>query len=194
MHLSVELFREIWQSNRKPLILIAALLIVNLTTYVLLQQFFIPRVVDREERFISRQAEARQLLRQAGGNAETPEQLFAQARRDIAEFQNIVPELSEFTGLVDELLMLAYRSQLNIDQISYTHKAAEKVDLLQYDLSFAVNGQYAQLKKFIHALEQSPRIMSIRQIALSSSDELGQAVVSLRLKLETVFQVEARES
>ena len=193
MRFSAELFREIWQSNRKPLILIAALLIVNILVYLLLQQLFVPRVIDREERFISRQAEARQLLRQAGANANSPEQLFAQARRDIAEFQKIVPDLSEFTGLIDELLMLAYRSQLNIDQISYAHKESEKVDLLQYDLSFSVNGQYGQLKKFIHSLEQSPRIMSIQQIALSSSDQVGQAIVSLKLKLETVFQAEARE-
>jgi type IV pilus assembly protein PilO len=190
----VYLFREIWHIHRKLLFLISALLVCNVLFYVVLQQFFVPRVVEREQSFIRKQSEARQLLRQSGGFADTPGQLFNQAQRDIAEFFKVIPEHRDFTGLIDELLMLAYRADLTIAQISYNPKVLKKVDLLQYELSFTVNGRYEQVKKFIHSLEQSPRIMGIQQINLSSVGEAGQAEVGVRLNLETVFHSEARES
>lgn len=193
MH-AAELIREIWQTHRKLLFLLAALLVSNLILYIALQQFFVPMVEDREHLFINRQAEARQLLKQAGGYADTPEQRLVLARQDIVEFLKIIPEHTEFTGLLNELMVLAYRADLNIDQISYSHKQSKNLDLLYYDLSFNVNGRYEQLKQFIHSLEQSPRIMAIQQIGLSSRDAEGSVEVSLRLKLETVFHAEAPQS
>lgn len=185
---AVELIRDIWQVHRKLLLLSCVLLACNLLWYLVLQQLLVPRVLEREQLFMNRQVEARQLLRQSGGLAETPEQLFVQAQRDVAEFHQIIPEHRDFTGLIDELLVLAYRADLAIDQIAYKQDMAKNVDLLKYELSFTVQGRYEQLKKFIHSLEQSPRIMAVSQIALSSLDGEGPATVGLRLKLETVFQ------
>lgn len=190
MH-TAELLQAIWRTHRNLLILVGALLFFNLALYLVLQQFVVPRVEQREQDFIGRQAEARQLVRRSGGYADTPEQHYVKTMRDIAEFRRIVPQHYDFTGLIDELMVLAYRADLNIDQISYDQENLEKLDLLQYELAFTVTGPYAQIKQFIHALEQSPRLMGIRQIALNSKVDDGSTRVTLRLMLETVFIAEA---
>ena len=185
------LFGDLWQRQRRLLLAVGILLVVNLGLFVLLQQFLVPRVVEREQRFILRQDQARQLVRESGGFADTPEQHFVRARQDIARFQSIVPGHEEFTGLIDELLVLAYRADLSIRQIVYDTRDLPEVDLRQYDLSFSVSGSYENLKQFIHALEQSPRIMAIRQIELNTLDRENAEDGSLRLKLQTVFRLEA---
>jgi len=185
------LLRELWQRQRHWLLAVGILLTVNLGLFVVLQQFLVPRVVEREQRFIQRQDQARQLLRESGGFADTPEQHFVRVRQDIARFQSIVPKHEEFTGLIDELLVLAYRADLNIRQIVYDTEDLAEVDLRQYDLSFSVTGSYENLKQFIHALEQSPRIMAIRQIELNTLDRENAEDGSLRLILQTVFRFEA---
>jgi len=87
---AAELIREIWQIHRRLLFLLAVLLVANLMLYIALKQFFVPMVEARENLFIDRQAEARQLLKQAGGFADTPEQRLALARKDVAEFRKII--------------------------------------------------------------------------------------------------------
>jgi type IV pilus assembly protein PilO len=64
---------------------------------------------------------------------------------------------------------------------------------LQYDLDFAVSGGYEQLKRFIHLLENSPRILIIHQIALAGSEGAGSGKpgVQLQIHLTTFFQEEA---
>lgn len=185
------LIRELWQGQWRWLLAVGLLLVINLSFYVVLQQFLVPRVVEREQRFIQRQDQARQLLREAEGIADTPERHYLRVRQDIEQFRTIIPEYEDFTGLIDELLVHAARSHLTIRQISYTTEALPSVALRQYDLAFTVNGRYENLKQFIHALEQSPRIMAIRQIALDTRDQASGQGVSLRLSLQTLFQLEA---
>lgn len=188
------MIRELWQGQRRWLLVVGLLLVINLSFYVVLQQFLVPKVIEREQRFFQRQDQARQLLRESGGLADTPEQHYVKSRQDIARFQSIVPPYDDFTGLIDELLVLAYRSNLNIRQITYDTEELQSVSLRQYDLAFTVNGSFANLKQFIHALEQSPRIMAIRQIALNTSDQASGQDVSLRLNLQTLFQLEADQA
>jgi len=102
-----------------------------------------------------------------------------------------VPDYQEFTGLIDELLVLSSRARLNITQISYRSEMLKEAPLLQYSLDFTVTGDYEQLKKFIFALEQSVRLITIKQISLQSAEETG---VNLRLGLETFFRTGAGQS
>lgn len=185
---------ELWQGQRRWLVAVGLLLVVNLSLYALLQQFLVPRVAEREQRFIQRQDQARQLLHEADGMADTPERHYLRTRQDIERFLSIVPDYEEFTGLIDELLVLAYRSDLTIRQITYATEELQSVALRQYNLAFTVNGSYENLKQFIHALEQSPRIMAIEQIALNTRDRDSGQEVSLRLSLQTVFRLEANKA
>lgn len=186
-----ETFEQLWSSQRSLLTLLGVLLVLNLLLFALLEQFLVPRVAEQEYRFLQRQAEVRQLMHKQSGAAGTPEQLFVLANQDILRFQQAVPDYQEFTGLIEELLVLSSRARLNITQISYSTEELKKSPLLKFNLKFNVVGDYGQIKRFIHSLEQSVRLITIQQINLKSADDQG---VNLGLSLETFFRPGSRAS
>lgn len=187
----LELLRQLWQSQRGTLLLLAGLLALNVLAFGVLEKLVAPRLAEEESRFLQRQAEVRQLLHNQGGVARTPEQQYVLASQDLSRFRQTLPDYQEFTGLIEDLLVHANRARLNIDQISYAADDLPGAQLMKFSLTFDVAGEYAQLKKFIHALEQSQRLMVIRQISLRSADGDD---VSLRLNLETFFLPGGRQS
>jgi len=186
-----ELLEQLWKTQRSLLILIGVLLVSNLLLVALLDQWLVPKVTEQESRFLQRQTEVRQMMRNQGSAAITPEQLYLLASQDVVKFQQAVPDYQEFTGLIEELLILSSHAHLNITQINYTSEELKQSPLLKFSLSFNVAGDYEQVKKFIHSLEQSVRLITIKQISLQSSDNDG---VKLRLNLETFFRPGSRES
>lgn len=186
-----ELTGQLWQSHRSALILLSLLLILNLLLYVALVQFVTPRIAEQESTFLKRQTEVRQLLRNQGGATNNPEQVYLAAIQDLAKFRQSIPDYREFTGLIEELLVLSGRARLNITQIGYSSTQLEESALLKFDLDFNVAGDYDQIKRFIHSLEQSTRLIAIKQIDLQSADGEG---VKLRLNLETYFRPGGRDT
>ncbi len=186
-----ELAGQLWRSYRNSLVLLGVLLIINLLLIVALEQFIVPRVAEQESTFLKRQTEVRQLLRNQGGATNTPEQAYLMAAQDLVKFHQSIPDYLEFTGLIEELLVLSSRARLNITRISYSSVQLKESELLQLELNFNVAGDYAQIKRFIHSLEQSTRLISIKQIGLQGEDDKG---VNLRLKLETYFRSGGRDT
>ena len=186
-----ELLKLLWDTHRGSLLLRGVLLGLNILLFVALGQFIVPKVVEEETRYLKRQTEVRQILRNKGGNAETPEQLYVLADQDFSRFEQAIPEYLEFTALIEEILVLSTRADLNITQIRYSSENFKKVPLLKFSLNFNVAGNYEQVKKFIHSLEQSSRLISIKQINLQSVEDNS---VKLGLNLETLFRPGSRES
>lgn len=183
-----ELLRYFWLDRRVALFVLAGLILGNLALYVVLQQYLAPKVFEREQYFIQRQADVRQMLRKRGGLVDTPEQQFMNARKDLKAFGDEIPPYEEFTAVIEELLVLANRSGLDLSKIAYQQKKDEDLGYLRFGLSFSVIGSYGQIKAFIHAIEKSSRIILIEQIALQSKAVDGVQEVTLRLKLETYFR------
>ena len=186
-----ELLELLWRTHRGSLLLLGTLLALNVLLFVALNQFIVPNVVEEETRYLKRQAEVRQLLRNQGGNAETPEQLYVLASQDVSKFEQSIPEYRDFTALIEELLVLSNHARLNLTQIRYSSEGFKKSPLLKFSLNFNVAGNYEQVKKFIHSLEQSSRLISIKKISLQNVE--GNAV-QLGLSLETLFRSGGRES
>lgn len=184
------LAEHIRMSHRPLFVLLIVLLLSNLLLFAALDQYIVPQVAEQEGRFLQRQNEVRQLLHNQSGVARAPEQHYVQASHDLSQFYEAIPEYQEFTSLIEELLVLSNRAQLDIAQISYASAELKELPLLKFNLSFNVAGEYAQLKKFIHSLEQSSRLVTIKQIGLAGTDEDG---VNLRLNLETFFRPGSRE-
>jgi type IV pilus assembly protein PilO len=164
---------------------------LNLLLFSVLELFVAPRVAERKSHFLQRQAEVRQLLRNQGGAANTPEQAYVMAAGDLEKFQQTIPDYQEFTGLVEELLVLSSATGLNITTIGYNPVQLEESGLLKLELNFNLSGEYNQIKRFIHSLEQSPRLIAIKQIGLQGADDRG---VNLRLNLETFFRSGGRDT
>ncbi|MDT8440999.1 MAG: type 4a pilus biogenesis protein PilO [Desulfuromonadales bacterium] len=183
-----QLLLHLWQAHKTMLVLLGMLLLANLGLYLALERLLVPELSELESQYIRRQAEVRQLLRHQTGQAESPQQQYLLASQDLDTFYRSIPRYTAFTALVDELVTLSGRAGLEITQINYQPERDRQGELLRYDLAFNVSGRYEQLKKFIHALEQSGRLLVIRSIGLQGSDE---GSVNLRLSLETYFRPEA---
>ena len=186
-----ELAGQLWKAHRSPLLLLGILLIVNLALFAALEQFVAPRVAEQESTFLKRQAEVRQLLRTRGGATNTPEQAYLMAAQDLSKFRQAIPDYKEFTGLIEDLLVLSNSARLNITKIAYNSMQLKESELLKLELNFNVAGDYDQIKRFIHSLEQSTRLIAIKQISLQGASDKG---VNLRLKLETYFRTGGRDT
>ena len=186
-----EMTGQLWGSHRRSLLLLGVLLVLNLLLYATIEQFVAPRVAEQKSHFLKRQAEVRQLLRNQGGATNTPEQAYLMAVEDLTKFRQIIPDYQEFTGLIEELLVLSNNAGLNITRIGYNSVQLEESELMQLDLKFNVAGDYDQIKRFIHSLEQSTRLIAIKQVGLQSANDEG---VNLRLNLETYFRTGGRDT
>jgi len=184
---SRDLFQQFWDAHRGTLVALVVLLVLNLVLIATLNSYLLPRVAEEEDHFVKRQIEVRNILRKQGGQVKTPEHQFVIAQQDLGEFWEVVPDYESFTDLISELERLSKSAQLELTQVSYKAESITQNSLLRFDLNFNLTGEYEQLKKFIHSLEQSRRLITIREVSLRSAE---QGVVSLRLKMETYFHPE----
>jgi type IV pilus assembly protein PilO len=180
-----DFFRQLWGGHRLAVIGIGLLLLGNVALGMALQQYLVPTVNDREQQLISRQSE----LRGGAFSGDSPAQLYARGEKDLVAFREKIPPYREFTGLLMELQSLAAEAGLELFQISYGRDREKDGALLRYQLSFTLEGQYKDIKQFIHLLEQSPRLIILSQVGLQGvgKDALDTGV-RLQLSLETFFQ------
>lgn len=181
------LLKEIWSSQRRACLILGWLVVLNLVVFMALQWWGVPLVAERENQFIQRQAVLRQSVQQHSG-IEAPGAAFDRAQKELTRFYKQVPRYTEFTGLIDELMTLAAMSKLELNAIRYTSKPLDSLPLVQYGVTFTVTGSYDQVKRLVHALEQSPRVMALKDIGLQYTDSERRSGVSLRLSLETYFR------
>lgn len=179
----VEFLRQLWSGHRVLLVVLGVLLFANVALALFLQHYFVPMVNEREQQLIRSQAELR-----GGGTGDSPAQLFAQGQKDLGTFREKIPPHREFTKLIVDLQGMSDEAGLDLSRISYQHKEEKDGDLLRYSLSFTLIGSYRDIKMFIHALEQSPRLITIGQIGLQGVGVDSDTDVRLQLNLETFFR------
>ncbi len=179
-----------WRFNRKYPLTILGLLGLNLMVYLLMAQVVTPWVGGLERRYIEQQAQVRQAQQGLAALA-TPQSIFRRGQVDLESFREQVAPRSDFPALMSDLYLLARQSGLEIDRINYDPKLESEADLLRQGLVFSVAGDYGQLKKFVHDLEQSPRLIVIEEIALTTAESAeGRSSVLLRLRLATYFKAD----
>ncbi|NJC88753.1 MAG: hypothetical protein FIB02_09570 [Desulfuromonas sp.] len=180
----IEFLRQLWFGHRVLLSAVGLILLANIALGLTLQQYLVPTVNEREQQLIQQQAE----LRGGSVTGDSPAQLFAQGEKDLGAFRAKIPTHREFTGLIVELQNLADEAGLDLAQINYNHEQEKDSDLLRYTLTFTLEGSYNAVKQFVHALEQSPRLISIKQIGLQGVGQESGTDVRLQLSLETFFR------
>lgn len=180
----IDFLRQLWSGHRVLVSIVSLLLLANLALGVVLQQYLAPTVSEREQQLLQRQAG----LRSGGAAGDSPAQLFARGQQDLAAFREKIPTHQEFTGLIVELQKLADEAGLDLTQISYQNDREKNGDLLRYTLTFTVGGSYRDIKQFIHSLEQSPRLIALRELGLQGVGLEGDTDVRLQLSLETFFR------
>jgi Tfp pilus assembly protein PilO len=180
-----DFLRQLWSGHRLLVAVTGLLLVMNLVLALILNLYLVPTVNGREQQLRQRQSEWR------GGavSDESPAQLLADGERDLGIFAEKIPPYREFTGLIVELQEMADGAGLELGQVSYKNDRQKDSDLLRYTLTFTVAGAYRDIKQFVHALEQSPRLLILREIGLQGVGENDQETdVRLQLSLETFFR------
>lgn len=178
-----------WKLNRWLPLTIGTLLLLNLGCYLIVDLWVTPEVNQLESRYIELQTQTRK-LQQEQAAADNPRAVFARGTADLASFRQRVPEKKEFTRLIGEVFDMAQQTGLNIHQVTYQPNLLVKQNLLEYVLSFSVEGEYSQLKRFISLLESSERLIAIESLGLASGSDSGEKI-GLQLRLATYFQMES---
>lgn len=183
---AVEFFRQLWAGQRIVVLALLLLLGANLVVGLVAGFSLAPRVTEREVQLQQQNAELRG--EQTGG--ESPAQLHADGERDLAVFRERIPPYRNFTALLAELEEMAGEAGLEVGQVAYKNEPVKELDLLRYTLDFTLDGSYRSVKQFIHALEQSPRLVILRRVSLQEveGEEGGENQVRLQLSLETFFR------
>ncbi len=185
------LITTIWQPNKGKLIAVGVLLFL-MSSMLVVQQWVTEPNLDAlliEQTRLQQNVRQRQL---EATNRGVPVSVAEQMATNLQKFDDLIPLQSDFSDFIGELYDYAQQTQLAIHQISYNSEyekdSANK--LLRYGLNFSVNGDYAQVKKFIHLLENAPRILLIDKISMSGSGTKKGALnkVDLQIELATYFQ------
>lgn len=93
---------------------------------------------------------------------------------------------------VEEIHQVCRKAGVQAHQISYSAKKMAKVPLTEMTITFAVDGDYATLRRLLQGFEQDPRWLVVRQVALSrKSETVGEGNVSLTLA--TYFYQSAKD-
>ena len=182
------IFLAVWRVNQKIPVVLIILSLLNIVVFFYLTVFMEKNAEDLELQFINQQSEVRK-AEQGGDSAESPLVVYARGIKDLQRFRAAIPFKNELTGLVGEIFTLAESVGLQIDRISYNPKHQDEMQLLQYNLDFVVTGDYGQIKKFTHKIEQSSRLVTIVGMGLNRASKGNE--VNLKLKLSTYFRTDA---
>ncbi|PLX91108.1 MAG: hypothetical protein C0619_08200 [Desulfuromonas sp.] len=186
------MFNILWQQNRVMSLFVLLLLFANLGAFLLQNQLFEKQLQETRSEVRERQHALRNLKQQKEAGS-MPVSAITQVDNQLAAFQKLIPPASELSAFIKELFTYADSAKLEIKQINYQPAWDEEFALLSYNLQFSVNGEYRQLKKFIHLLEGAERILVISDISLSGGEGRKEknAEVSLRIQMKTFFRGEA---
>jgi Tfp pilus assembly protein PilO len=189
MNRNFPLIAAAWEHNRTRMMVIIGLLVCVSGAFVAQHWVAEPRLLALR----TEQARLQQHVRQRQmefNNSGIPVSVAERLEKNLQEFNRLIPEPSDFSVFLGDLFDWSQQAGLEIRQINFQPEVEKESGFLRYGLSFSVEGNYAQVKHFIHLLENARRILLVEQIALSGSATTGNGNhnVALRIKLATYFQ------
>lgn len=87
-----------------------------------------------------------------------------------------------------ELAGLAVRFSVNMEQVQYQNDILEDEGLERFAMTLPLQGGYANLRKFIHAVEGSKELIVLERVALAEGEE-GGVMLTLNITLATYFDL-----
>ncbi|MCW8894134.1 MAG: type 4a pilus biogenesis protein PilO [Deltaproteobacteria bacterium] len=183
------LLTAVWVHNRARIVVIIILLLCVLGAYAAQRWVAEPHLLALR----TEQSRLQQHVRQRQmefANSGVPVSTAEQIEKNLQQFDHLIPEQTDLSAFLGELFDWSQQAGLDIRQINFQPEMEKESGLLRYGLSFSVNGSYAQVKQFIHLLENARRILLVEKIALSGSSTTnkGRDNVALRIELATYFQ------
>jgi hypothetical protein len=110
--------------------------------------------------------------------------LFEKQKASFAGVLAGVPAQKDMPLLIKDLVLSARRLNLAVSSVKYDIPRRASGELAQLTFSFPAEGRYSNIKRFIHDVETSDRLVGIREMKMDS-DKGG---VRLDLKLVTYLK------
>jgi Tfp pilus assembly protein PilO len=192
MPLGLDLGR-IYREKRRVILPLAILAVANLAALVLVVYPLSRRVAATEQRAQDigvQLARATQEYRGARATLEGRERTDKQLERFYAE---VLPRDQTAARRITylRLAQLARDADLLYERRSFTSEPVDKDSaLMKLDISVPLNGEYGDIRRFIHTLETAPEFIVIRDVALAKGTDEKKSWLTLTLNLTTFYRTE----
>jgi Tfp pilus assembly protein PilO len=186
------LLRRIVRERRAVMLPLAGIAILNLAVYAVAVYPLALRASATEQR---RMVAERQLAAAQREAAAAREMLTSKDRADV-ELQKFYGEVlpGDLAGArritYARLAQLAQDADLRYERRSYEPEANYEGSLQKVKITMVLEGEYRNVRRFIHALETAPEFVVIEDVALAEGADPN-SPLTLTLGLATYFRPEA---
>jgi Tfp pilus assembly protein PilO len=179
---------RIFAEKRRLILPIAIAGAVNLALYAVV---IYPRTSSAEalERRAQAAASARALAAADLRDAEAVKTGQERAVQQLARFyDNVLPQGQDGARRITyrRLAALADEANLDYDRGTFAIKQVEESALARMDVTMVLEGDYRDVRRFIHALEAAPEFVVIEDVGLVQNEP--NAPLSLTVKLATYYK------
>ena len=189
------LFRRILRERRTIILPLAGVAVLNVAIYLLLVYPLSLRVSATE----GRQTFAARQLAAAEREYEAARAMLTSKDRADAELRTFYGEVlpADLAGArritYARLAQLARETDLSYDRRSYEPNASYDGSLQKVRITMVLEGEYRNVRRFIHALETAPEFVVIEEMSLTEGTDAN-APLTLTLELATYFRAEGNGS
>ncbi len=180
---------DIRQASQELLVVFLSLLGVNALFFAL---FVRPRLEEHHTLTNANAPRLQELSRRetAVGAREAYLQGLQQAEDDLTRLRKEILQTRDerMIEAEEELARLAEQFNINMDQVQYQNSILQDEGLDRFAMTVALQGGYANLRRFIHAVEESKTFLVIERVALAEGVE-GGVLLTLNITLATYFDL-----
>lgn len=184
---------RVYREKRRLILPLAILAVANLAALLLVVYPLSVRVGGAEQRAqdtATRLARASQEYRAARATLEGRERTDKQLERFYAE---VLPKDQTAARRITylKLAQLARDADLLYQNRSFeTEPAQDKSELTRMNIAVPLQGEYADMRRFIHTLETAPEFIVIRDVQLAKGKDEKSSALTLTLNLSTFYRTE----
>ena len=155
---------EIIRQKKTVLLAVLSLIVLNIALVTVIASYQEPALALSRSKW----SELRSLVARTG-HADAAA-LHRQGVADLEKLNTMIPQKREFARVLSDLLESASNSGAVTGAISYKPVPIKDEDLLSYQLSLSVSGDYAALKSYLSDLLQYPELMVVDGLSFSNND------------------------
>ena len=189
------MLKRVLVEQRRFIVLLAAVLIINVGVYAAVVYPLATRVADTDNRALRADQERRAAEREyaaARNMAASKEQAESELR---TFYSDVLPvDLSAANHLTYlSLAKLARKSNLRIARRTAGDVHTRVSNLDQLKMTLVLEGSYEDMRQFVYNLETAPEFVVIDDLAIDQGHEMAGALV-LSLQLSTYYRVAGHAS
>lgn len=116
--------------------------------------------------------------------------LFQKQKRELAGIKQGIPTQKDMPLLIKDLVQAARRLNLAVSSITYDMPKRNGKELAMLSFQFPAEGRYPDIKRFIHQVETSDRLVGIQDLKLTENN----GRIKVDMKLVTYIKESVKET